>query len=93
MLVTYANGADVAALDTRLAALADRIPGLHVLDRARLRAAEDQEAQSKAWVNYLIIGVLMSFLAIAAVNSLVMAVGERGRELRSSASSAPLPGR
>ena len=81
MLVTYANGADVAVLDARLAALAERIPGLHVLDRARLRAAEDQEAQAKAWVNYLIIGVLMSFLAIAAVNSLVMAVGERGREL------------
>ena len=80
MLVTYANGADVAVLDARLAALAERIPG-HVLDRARLRAAEDREAQAKAWVGYLIIGVLMSFLAIAAVNSLVMAVGERGREL------------
>jgi putative ABC transport system permease protein len=81
MLVTYAGGADVAVLDAQLAALAERIPGLHVLDQARLRAAEDQEAQAKAWVNYLIIGVLMSFLAIAAVNSLVMAVGERGREL------------
>jgi putative ABC transport system permease protein len=81
MLVTYANGADVAALDTRLAALAERIPGLQVLDRARLHAAEDREAQANAWVNYLIIGVLMSFVAIAAVNSLVMAVGERRREL------------
>jgi putative ABC transport system permease protein len=81
MLVKYANGADVAALDTRLAVLAERIPGLQVLDRARLRATEDREAQANAWVNYLIIGVLMSFVAIAAVNSLVMAVGERRREL------------
>jgi putative ABC transport system permease protein len=81
MLVKYANGADLAALDTRLAALAELIPGLHVLDRAGLRAAEDREAQGNAWVNYLIIGVLMSFVAIAAVNSLVMAVGERRREL------------
>jgi putative ABC transport system permease protein len=81
MLVKYANGANVGALDTRLAALAERIPGLQVLDRARLRAAEDQEAQADAWVNYLIIGVLMSFVAIAAVNSLVMTVGERRREL------------
>jgi putative ABC transport system permease protein len=81
ILVKYANGADVAAVDARLAALAGRIPGLQVLDRALLRVAEDREAQAKAWVNYLIIGVLMSFLAIAAVNSLVMAVGERTREL------------
>jgi putative ABC transport system permease protein len=81
VLVRYASGADVAALDARLAALAKRTPGLEVLDRAGLQAAENQEAEASAWVNYLMIGVLMAFVAIAAVNSLVMATGERAGEL------------
>jgi putative ABC transport system permease protein len=81
MLVKYADGADSAALDARLASLADRTPGLAVLDRGEARAAEDEEADRDAWVTYLMIGVLMAFIAIAAANSLVMAVGERTREL------------
>jgi putative ABC transport system permease protein len=37
--------------------------------------------KTSARVNYLLIGVLMAFVAIAAVNSLMMAIGERAREL------------
>jgi putative ABC transport system permease protein len=81
MLVRYADGAAAAALDARLAALAQRTPGLDVLDRAGLQTAENEEAETSARVNYLLIGVLMAFVAIAAVNSLVMAIGERAREL------------
>jgi putative ABC transport system permease protein len=81
MLVTYAEGADSAGLDAKLASLAERTPGLEVLDRAGVRAAEDEEADRNAWVTYLLIGVLIAFIAIAAANSLVMAVGERSREL------------
>jgi putative ABC transport system permease protein len=81
VLIDYADGADVAALDGRLAALAEHAPGLEVLDRAGVQAAEDQAAEANAWVNRLMIGVLMGFVAIAAVNSLVMSVGERAAEL------------
>jgi putative ABC transport system permease protein len=81
VLVKYADGADNAALDAKLASVADRTPGLAVLDREEARAAEDEEADQNAWVTYLMIGVLMAFIAIAAANSLVMAVGERSREL------------
>jgi putative ABC transport system permease protein len=81
VLVKYADGADNAALDAELASVADRTPGLAVLDRQEARAAEDEEADQNAWVTYLMIGVLMAFIAIAAANSLVMAVGERSREL------------
>jgi putative ABC transport system permease protein len=81
MLVKYADGADSAALDARLASLAGATPGVNVLDRGGFQAAEDEEAERSAWVTYLMIGVLMAFIAIAAVNSLVMAVGERSREL------------
>jgi putative ABC transport system permease protein len=38
-------------------------------------------AEQRAWVNYLMIGALMAFVAIAAMNSLAMAVGERAGEL------------
>jgi putative ABC transport system permease protein len=81
MLVKYADGADSAALDAKLASLTDRTPGLAVLDRGEARAAEDEEADRDAWVTYLMIAVLMAFITIAAANSLVMAVGERKREL------------
>jgi putative ABC transport system permease protein len=81
LLVRYSDRADVPALDARLAALTERIPGLEVVDRAGKQAADDQAADANAWVNYLMIGVLMAFVAIAAVNSLVMAVGERAGEL------------
>ena len=81
VLVDYADGADVPALDARLAALAEHTPGLEVLDRAGVQAAEDQAAEANSWVNRLMIGVLMAFVAIAAVNSLVMSVGERAAEL------------
>jgi putative ABC transport system permease protein len=81
VLVKYADGADAAALDARLAALAEHTPGLEVLDRAGLKAVEDQAARANAWVNYIMIGVLIACMAIAAVNSLVMATGERAAEV------------
>jgi putative ABC transport system permease protein len=81
MLVRYAAGADAAALDAELARLAEQISGLNVVDRATMRAAEAEQARADSWVNYLMIGVLLAFIAVAAVNSLVMATGERSREL------------
>jgi putative ABC transport system permease protein len=81
MLVSYADGADLAALDARLAALAGHTPGLNVMEQAAMRAADAEQARVNGWVNYLMIGVLLAFIAVAAVNSLVMATGERAREL------------
>jgi putative ABC transport system permease protein len=81
MLVSYADDADAAALDARLATLAERTPGLSVVDRATMRAADAEQARANSWVNYLMIGVLLAFIVVAAVNSLVMATGERAREL------------
>jgi len=81
MLVRYADGADAATLDGRLATLAGRTPGLRVVDRATMRAADAAQARVEGWVNYLLVGVLVAFIAVAAANSLVMATGERAREL------------
>jgi putative ABC transport system permease protein len=81
MLVSYADGADAAALDARLARLAGHTPGVNVVDRATMRAADAQQARVSSWVNYLMIGVLLAFVAVTAANSLVMGTGERSREL------------
>jgi putative ABC transport system permease protein len=81
MLVSYADGTDAAALDAELAALAEHTPGLNVVERATMQAADAEQARVNGWVNYLMIGVLLTFIAVAAVNSLVMATGERSREL------------
>jgi putative ABC transport system permease protein len=81
MLVSYADGADAAALDAELAALTKHTPGVNVVDRATMRAADAEQARVNSWVNYLMIGVLLAFIAVAATNSLVMATGERSREL------------
>jgi putative ABC transport system permease protein len=81
MLVSYADGADAAALDAELAALTEHTPGVNVVDRATMRAADAEQARVNSWVNYLMIGVLLAFIVVAAVNSLVMATGERAREL------------
>jgi putative ABC transport system permease protein len=80
-LVRYAAGADRAALDAELARLAEQTSGLNVVDRATMQAAEAERARVNSWVNYLMIGVLLAFVAVTAVNSLVMATGERSREL------------
>jgi putative ABC transport system permease protein len=81
MLVRYVDGADVAALDARLAVLAEHTPGLEVVDRATMQAGDAEQARANVWVNYLMTGVLLAFIAVTAVNSLVMATGERSHEL------------
>lgn len=43
--------------------------------------ADVEQAQVDRWVNYLMLGVLLAFIMVAAANSLVMATGERTREL------------
>jgi putative ABC transport system permease protein len=81
ILVKYADRTDAAAVDAELASLARHTPGLRVVDRATMQAANAEQAKLDSWVNYLMIGVLLAFIAVAAANSLVMATGERSREL------------
>lgn len=43
-------------------------------------AAQQSERELNAWVNYLLLGVISAYIAVAVVNTLVMATGERARE-------------
>jgi putative ABC transport system permease protein len=77
VLVRLADRADPSAL----ARLSGRYPGLLVLDRAGFQAAQATEQAQEGWVNLLLLGVLLGYVAVAVANTLVMDVSQRAREL------------
>lgn len=77
VLVTLATGSS----SDELSAAIDRHPGLHVLDSDAADALRAERHRADAEVNYLVLGVIVVFTAIAAVNALAMSTAERSREL------------
>jgi putative ABC transport system permease protein len=71
----------VATSDTEAArnALA-AMPGLAVLDRAGLSAAGQAQRDTQTWTNLIATFVILGYVAIAVVNTLVMATAARSRE-------------
>ncbi|MCF6470840.1 ABC transporter permease [Nonomuraea sp. MG754425] len=59
------------------AALERALPGVAVLDRAQVAAAGTGGAE----VNYVAMGLIIAFCAIAVVNTLAMSIAARSREL------------
>ena len=45
-----------------------------------IAAAEDANADTQAWVNYMLLGLVIAFAAFAVVNTLMLAIRDRGRE-------------
>ena len=81
VLVRLADRADPDEVDAALARLTRRYRGLGVLDRAGFQAAQTQEQALNTWVNLLMAGVLLGYIAVSAANSLVMGTSQRAREL------------
>ncbi|GAA2157172.1 FtsX-like permease family protein [Actinomadura napierensis] len=64
-------------------ALADAVrgyPGVHVADRQEVRAQQAAQQRANRQVQYLAMGLIIAFAAIAVVNTLVMASADRSRE-------------
>jgi putative ABC transport system permease protein len=80
ILVRAAPGAGIRRLTGALTALARRWPGVAVADRGALTATYGQQQQTQAWVNYLLVGVIVAYTAISVVNTLVLATARRRRE-------------
>lgn len=55
-------------------------PGVRVLDRDQVEAARKEQQGTQTQVNYVAMGLIIAFTAIALVNTLVMATSARGRE-------------
>ncbi len=51
-----------------------------VSDRAEFAAAGQEQRRTQAWVSIVALAVLLGYLAVAVVNTLVLATAERGRE-------------
>jgi putative ABC transport system permease protein len=80
VLVRAAPGADVKAVGTALRTALARYPTVEVADRASFAAAEDQDQENDSTVNLLLNALLLGYIAIAVVNTLVMATAARSRE-------------
>ncbi|MDK0524944.1 FtsX-like permease family protein [Streptomyces sp. ML-6] len=64
----------------QLAAALKQFPGLGVMDRTQVDDLQAEVQQSNAEVNYLAMGLIIAFTAIAVVNTLAMSVSDRTRE-------------
>jgi putative ABC transport system permease protein len=67
---------DVEAARRALAAM----PGFSVVDRQGLAAAGQAQRDTERWVNLIALFVILGYVAIAVVNTLVMATAARSRE-------------
>jgi putative ABC transport system permease protein len=82
VLVTDRPGADHAAVTAGItAALAGAAPGARVVARDDYQSTVDKDLAEQGWINQTIIGVLVLYVLIAAVNTLVTAALARRREL------------
>jgi putative ABC transport system permease protein len=80
ILVRAAPGADTRRLTAALIELAGRWPGVVLAGRGELTAAHGQQQQTQAWVNYLLVAMIVAYTAISVVNTLVLATARRRRE-------------
>jgi len=77
ILVRSTPGADARP---GLAKLAAAHPGVQVADRDTLVAANAEDLQTQAWVNYMLVGMLIAYTAVSVVNTLVSTTLRRRRE-------------
>lgn len=69
-----------ASIGPALAKLAAATPGVQVADREALIAGNGEDLQTQAWVNYLLVGMLIAYTAVSVVNTLASATVRRRRE-------------
>jgi putative ABC transport system permease protein len=80
ILVRSGADANVGRMMASLRELARGRAGVEVGDRADLASAFAGDQDVKAWVNYVLVGVIVAYTSIALVNTLVIATRERWRE-------------
>lgn len=69
-----------ARTQTQLATTLREFPGLQVMSPAAADSLRAEREQANAEVNFLAMGLVLAFTAIAVVNTLAMSVAERVRE-------------
>ncbi|WBQ07167.1 ABC transporter permease [Kribbella sp. CA-293567] len=69
-----------ASIGPALSKLAAATPGVQVADREALIAGNGEDLQTQAWINYLLVGMLIAYTAVSVVNTLASATVRRRRE-------------
>jgi putative ABC transport system permease protein len=87
ILVRAADGVSPSDLSRALAA-----PGVVVADREAIVAEHNEGLQTQAWVNYLIVGLLVAYTAVSVVNTLAAATTRRRREFGLQRLTGSTPG-
>ncbi|MGW0517596.1 ABC transporter permease [Crossiella sp. NPDC003009] len=64
-----------------LSELAAAYPGLQVQDRAQLIVATDAQQEANLWLNRVLLGVILLYVALSVVNSLVTSTLDRAGEV------------
>jgi putative ABC transport system permease protein len=80
ILVKAGPGVSTERLTATLSGLAAGWPGVRVADRGALIRQHDQGQQIQAWINYLMVGMIVAYTVIAVANTLIAATGRRRRE-------------
>ncbi|MGW4498888.1 ABC transporter permease [Micromonospora sp. NPDC004336] len=80
VLIAAAAEADVGALGDALRAAVRHLPTVQVDNRGSFAAAQSAAAVGESAVGLILNAVLLGYLAIAVVNTLVMATAARARE-------------
>ncbi|MFW6691986.1 ABC transporter permease [Streptomyces sp. MAR4 CNX-425] len=80
VLVRAEDGVGAAGLTASLEKVLADHPGTAVTDRDELIEANIEDTETQAWVNYLILGMIVAYTAISVVNNLVLSVSGRRRE-------------
>ncbi|MEV5510906.1 FtsX-like permease family protein [Streptomyces orinoci] len=80
ILIRAADGFPRDRLMTELGELAARHPGVRAGDRDAVLDRQARDSRTQAWVNYLIVGMLVAYTALSVVNSTAVAVGNRRRD-------------
>ncbi|MDG6110268.1 FtsX-like permease family protein [Dactylosporangium aurantiacum] len=80
VLVAAAPGADVGVVGAALRSAVAGLPTVRVSDRAAFVGAQREAAAGESAVGLILNAVLLGYLAIAVVNTLVMATAARFRE-------------
>jgi putative ABC transport system permease protein len=77
IMVLAADGTSMAELTKALSAIQ---PGVVVANRDQVVAEYTEDLQTQAWVNYLILGMIIAYTAVSVINTLATSTARRRRE-------------
>ncbi len=79
-LLLVGDGGDPSAATAAVESLQRDHPTVVVGGSEIIAAAEDANADTQAWVNYLLLGLVIAFAAFAVLNTMMLAIRGRSRE-------------